>query len=546
MKKREETFALIVGGGPVGLSMAIDLGWRGVPFILVTENLQTSKHPKCNATNARSMEHFRRLGIAAEIRANALSPDCPREVVYTSRFCGYEFGRLSLAHLGANSPWPTPEPPIMIPQIRLEPVLKNFAEAYACGSVRFGHRLVAFDLHKDQSIAQIEDLTSGDRYEIAAQYLLGADGARSAVRRQLGIRMQGEDGSSERTFMSGTMLSYYVRAPGLIERSGRRPALLTWILNHELRGFMFSQDAKERWIVHCQVPKNVDPQTLDGRDILRRLFGADVDFEIISGGPWTGGLALVADEYRKDRVLLLGDAAHLFTPLGGLGMNCGIGDAVNIGWKLAALAQRWGGAALLDSYTVERRPIGLRNTQLGITMANIKSAWKLPETLESSGPDADAARKAFGELCMAEDAAEYLTEGIQLGERYEDSLIVHHDVDKPPADDWMKYTPLDRAGARAPHFWLSSDRTRSLYDELGAGLTLLVFDEQVDTSAFDAAASMRGAPLKTVQVRSSPQGLYQSRLVLVRSDHHIAWHGDTVPEHPRAVLDQVLGFVRPA
>lgn len=542
--KREETFALIVGGGPVGLSMAIDLGWRGVPFILVNENFETAKHPKCNATNARSMEHFRRLGIAGEIRANALPPQCPREVAYTTRFCGYELGRKSLVHMGANSPWPTPEPPIMIPQIRLEPLLKNFAESYACGSVRFGHRLVAFEQQDGQISARIEDLASGRTYQIVAQYLLGADGARSGLRRQLGITMHGEDGTTERNFMSGNMLSYFVRAPELTARSGRPPALMTWIVNHEVRGFMFTQDARELWIVHYQVPRNVDPKALDGRDILRRMFGADVDFEIISGGPWKGGLALVADNYQKDRVLLLGDAIHLFTPLGGLGMNCGIGDAVNIGWKLAALGRGWGGPALLDSYTAERRPIALRNTQLGIAVADVMSAWRLPETLESPGPEADEGRKAFGEICVAEDAFQYLTEGIQLGERYEDSPIICHDAAPPPADNWTKYTPIDRTGARAPHVWLNADRTRSLYDEIGAGLTLFVFDERIDTTAFDSAARARGAPLKTMHLRSSPQDVYKSRLVLVRSDHHIAWHGDALPENPRVVLDRVLGFER--
>ncbi len=541
--KREETFALIVGGGPVGLSMAIELGWRGVPFILVSQNFETSKHPKCNSTNARSMEHFRRLGIAAEIRANALPPQCPREVAFTTRFCGYELSRLDLVHLStANSPWPTPEPPIVIPQTRLEPMLKKFAESHACGSVRFGHRLVAFELEETQVTARIEDLASGSTYEIVAQYLLGVDGAPSPVRRQLGIRLQGEDGSAERAFMSGNMLSYFVRVPELTARSGRRPALLTWIINQEVRGFMFTQDAKELWIVHYQVPKNVDPRALNGRDIVSRMLGADVDFEILSGGPWKGGLALVADQFRQGRALLLGDAAHLFTPLGGLGMNCGIGDVANLGWKLAALAQGWGGPALLDSYAAERRPIALRNTQLGIAVAKVMSAWVLPADLEAPGAEADKARKTFGNMCAAEDAFEYLTEGMQLGERYEDSPVVYHDASQPPADTWETYTPIDRAGARTPHFWLSADRTRSLYDEMGPGLTLLVFGEQVDTSAFDAAARKRGAPLKTVQARSPESHLYPSQLVLVRSDHHIAWHGDRLPENPQTVLDRVLGF----
>src|SRR5262245_9913498 len=216
------------------------------------------------------------------------------------------------------------------------------------------------------------------------------------------------------------------------------------------------------------------------------MIGADVPFEIISGGPWTGGLALVAEHYQSGRVFLAGDAAHLFTPLGGLGMNTGIGDVMNLCWKLAAVQQGWAAPRLLESYEIERKPMGLRNVQLGIRCTRIMDAWQLPPDCEDAGPTADTARRGFGERIMAEDRPQYLTVGIQLGERYEGSPIIWPDPDAAPPDSWDSYTPLDRTGARAPHFWLKPDR--SVFDAFGKGFTLIDFGAGDGAHAIEAAA----------------------------------------------------------
>jgi hypothetical protein len=266
------------------------------------------------------------------------------------------------------------------------------------------------------------------------------------------------------------------------------------------------------------------------------MIGADVPFEIISGGPWTGGLALVAEHYQCGRVLLAGDAAHLFTPLGGLGMNTGIGDVMNLCWKLAAVHQGWAGPRLIDSYEIERRPIGVRNSQLGVRCTRIMDGWVLPPQFEDDS--ADAARRAFGARIIEEDRAQYLTVGIQLGERYEGSPIIWPDGDADgPPDSWDTYTPLDRPGARAPHFWLAP--TRAAFDEFGKGLTLIDFGAPERARAFESAARARGVPLKILQL-NPPDGLYRSKLVLVRPDQHIAWHGDDVAD-ATAVIDRVRG-----
>ena len=424
---REETFALIVGGGPVGLTAAIELGWRKLPAILVSENLATAQHPKCNNTNARSMEHFRRLGVARDIRAVGLPVQSARENAYVTRFCGYELARMTRPYPlmqqgrmsgGSAEFQKTPEPPHTISQIRLEPILKQHAERAV--DVRFGWRLVSFEQDTQGVTATVENVTGGERRQIAARFMIAADGAKSLVRRELGIGMTGEDGTVERAFMGGTMLSYYIRGPALMAQSGRAPAVITWIINREVRGFMYLQDGREHWIVRFQVPKGVDLATLEPHAVVRSMIGADAEFEILSGGPWTGGMALVAEQYRSGRIFLLGDAAHLFTPLGGFGMNTGIGDVMNLGWKLSAVHRGWAGERLLDTFDQERRPIGARNSALGVHCAREMSAWPVPEDVEAAGEAAEARRRAFGAFCVEDDKDQYNTTGLQFGERYEE------------------------------------------------------------------------------------------------------------------------------
>ena len=384
---------------------------------------------------------------------------------------------------------------------------------------------------------KIEDAATGERSRIKARYLLGIDGAGSTVRRALGFGMTGEDGTTRRAFMGGTMMSFYIRSPTLMAASRRSPTNMTWIINPDMRGMMYSQDGRETWVVHYQVPAETDWQQVDGTAVIRAMIGADIPFEIISGGPWTGGLALVAEHYQSGPVFLAGDAAHLFTPLGGLGMNTGIGDVMNLGWKLAAVHQGWAGPRLLDSYEIERRPIGLRNVQLGVRCTQVMDGWTLWPGFEDDSPAADSARKTFGLRIMEEDRPQYLTVGIQLGERYENSPIVWPDGTPAPPDTWDAYTPVDRPGARAPHVWLAPGH--AAYDEFGRGFTLLDFGAPDAAGAIEAAARTRGVPLKTLRL-AAPAGLYRSKLVLVRPDQHIAWHGDAVAD-PLAVVDRARG-----
>jgi len=533
---QSETFALIVGGGPVGLAAAIELSWRGVPAILVTENLETSRHPKCNNTNARSMEHFRRLGIASEIRAGQLPSELPRASAYVTRFCGHEFGRMNRPW----SDWPTPELPCNISQMALEKILLGCAERMNPGNIHFGCRLESFHVEDEGVRASILS-TAGEQHQIRARCLLGIDGAASTVRRALGFSMLGEDGRQARAFMGGTMLSWYIRVPSLIAASKRPPTHMTWIINSDLRAMMYAQDGRETWVVHYQVPRDIDWRKVDVTATLRAIFGADIPFELISGGPWTGGLALVAEHYQSGPVFLAGDSAHLFTPLGGLGMNTGIGDVMNLGWKIAAVHQGWAGPHLLASYEIERRPIGERNTKLGVRCTRVMDRWTPPPDAEDDTESGAAARKEFGLRIMADDRPQYLTVGIQLGERYEDSPLISRDGTPRPPDSWDVYTPSDRPGGRAPHFEILPGRPA--YDECGPGFTLLALaspdGEPPELQAFSAAAAHRKVPLKVVR-GVAPTGLYAKKFALLRPDCHIAWRGDKVSD-PIGIIDRARG-----
>jgi 2-polyprenyl-6-methoxyphenol hydroxylase-like FAD-dependent oxidoreductase len=529
-----ETFVLVVGGGPVGLSASIDLSWRGVPHILVTENVETATHPKCNTTNTRSMEHFRRLGVAKDLRSEALPDELERASAYVTRYCGYEFGRLRRAY----ADWPTPEVPATISQMVLEKTLRAIAESRAEAQVLFGWKLESFIADDDGVTAQVANVGSGERRTVRARFMLGADGASSTIRRALGFRMIGQDGAVPRAFMGGTMLSYFIRAPGLNAASGRRPSHMTWIINPDMRAMFYAQDGREKWVVHYQVPASTDWRSVDAPKMIRDAIGADVEFDILSGGPWTGGLALVAEHYQSGRVFLAGDAAHLFTPLGGLGMNTGIGDVMNLTWKLAAGHDGWGGPNLASSYEAERRPIGLRNSQLGVRCAAVMDGWKMPPDFEADTPAAAASRAALGARAVVEDQPQYRTVGLQLGERYEDSPIVVADGTASLPDNTENYVPLERPGARAPHVWLGKDR--SLFDAFGKGFSLLDFGATEGAAALAVAAKQRGVPLEIVAMGPIESSPYVSKLVLIRPDQHIVWHGDSI-SNALAVIDRVRG-----
>lgn len=520
----------------MGLALAVDLGVRDIPAILVSENTETALNPKCNFSNARTMEHFRRLGIANEVRQSGLAnTEVPRVVAYRNRFVEHELGRIDLSFMRDQN-WPGAELPHHINQMFLEPLLRRNAEANPSVDVRFGRRATGLKVGDGGAEVTVEDVATGTESTIRARYVIGCDGARSMVRRAIGANFIGEDGSEVRSFVSGTMLSYFIKAPDLFKSAKAGGALMTWIVNHDARGFIYSQNGRDQFIVHYGVPPGIDWQSVSAKDVLGKMLGSDVEYEILSYGPWTGGLALVADNYGTGPAFVAGDAAHLFTPLGGFGMNTGIGDAMNIGWKLAAMYQGWGGEHLLQSYDPERRPIGIRNSSIGVHCAKRKNKWQIPADINENTENAQHARDTFGAFVVEDDRDEYVTMGLQLGERYVSDVIIPP-TEAPPEDRWDVYVASDAAGARAPHFML--DDGRPLYDAFGLDFGLLAFDGE-DTTPLEETAIKRNLPLKVIEVaKQDPQ--YTRRLVLIRPDGHIAWSGDACPSDALALIDKVRG-----
>ena len=541
------TPVMIVGGGTVGLYLAMELGFHHVPCLLVTERATTSRHPKGSTVNARSMEHLRRLGAAERVRALGIPPDHNTDITFITRFAGYELGRIEMPSCSEKTanpgPWGdtllTPEPIHRANQMYLEPVFRDYADGCDSVTLRFGWRMTRFSDRGDRIEAEIEDIENGERHTVTADYLIGCDGANGNIRRQLGFRYGGRSSSGDK-FYDGRMLSIYVRAPQIYDVM-RFPVSWHYLtMNHDTRMDCISLDCKGEFVALAHVPPDVPLEEIDAQALFHRAVGRDIGAEIVSVQEWWAGLALVTDRYQHGRVFLAGDSVHLFTPTGGFGFNTGIDDAANLGWKLAAVHHGWGGAHLLDSYEAERRPIGVRNTSESGRLAEQAAALQVPPHVEDDTAQGAAERAEFKkEIALFRE--EFASLGIQLGARYDGSPIIAGDGAAPPPDDPRVYTPSGVPGGRAPHWWI--DKRASLFDLLGKGFNLLrLGPDAPNTEAFERAARKRSIPLEVITVdEPGIVDLYAAPLALLRPDQHVAWRGSAVPNSPGRILDLVTG-----
>jgi 2-polyprenyl-6-methoxyphenol hydroxylase-like FAD-dependent oxidoreductase len=544
------TKVAIVGGGPSGLILAIELGRRGVPCVLLEEDATPPTLPKANATTSRTMEHYRRLGFAAEIRALGLPEDYPQDIAYFTRYTRHELARLKgrsrrealEARERADSRWPTPEPLHRVQQMYIEAILKAQAERWPAADVRFGWRARRLEQRGDGVTVEAEQISSGKTERIEAGYAVGCDGPKSLVRTVLGIGYEGLSGE-ERDFMGGKMLAVYIRAPAFYDVALAPRAWQYWAMNREQRALMNAIDGRELWVLHVQLPREGANTAAYARESLVRATGREFPFEVLGIAEWTAGFTLVAERFGRGRAFIAGDAAHLFTPTGGQGYNTSVDDVSNLGWKLAAVCQGWGGPGLLATYETERKPVAHRNTRFARAMADSIGKIELPLNLEEDGRAGDAVRAALGERLYRHAATEFDIPGIHLGVFYSGSPIVVPDG-APPLDDWHRYTPNATPGARAPHVWLQNGI--SIFDRFGRDFTLLRFDAGTDTHPFEAAARRRGLPLSVIDISSDEaRDLYARDLALVRPDHHVAWRGNALPEDTDALLAQVTGHAEP-
>lgn len=538
---------LIIGGGMVGLTLAVELGSRGIDCIIVNDGAAEASHPQGNTLNARTMEHYRRLGLADQIRSAGLPSDHATDVVYVTRFAGWELARLAMPSSAAqlhdrpNSEHAklTPEPLHRANFFYIETILKQRAEALDSVDVRFGWRLLEFEQDEGSVTAQIEHVADGSRQTINCDWLVGCDGARSTVRQALGIEFGGKGGEDD-TFMRGRMLSSYVEAPGLLDLMPLTPGWHYWTVNADARSSIAALDGQDKYVALTRIPTGVDYADVDPVANFRATIGVDIPIKVHSTKPWTAGLALVADRYQDRRILMAGDAIHLFTPTGGFGMNTGVDDVANLAWKLAAVVQGWAPAALLESYEAERLPIGLRNTAMSHQFASAVANLEIPAELEDDSAAGDAARKRIG-AHLATFTEEFRSLGIQLGARYQASALIAGDDEIPPADSPFEYVPSSVPGGRAPHCWL--DDGRALFDAFGPGFTLLRLSSAAPSgSELATAAATRGVPLSVVSLDDAGvRDLYQRDLVLVRPDQYIAWRGNAEPADAGGLIAQLIG-----
>jgi 2-polyprenyl-6-methoxyphenol hydroxylase-like FAD-dependent oxidoreductase len=542
-----EAEVVIVGGGPVGLFLACELGCYGIPCVLVNDGTETARHPRANTHSARSMELYRRHGIAAAFRKHGLPPDQATDSAYFTRLAGFEIGRIPLpsAHeamraVRANCDhWPTPEPQFRCTQMALEPLLYRRAMSFPRNRIMFGFRVTDIEENDDGVVVTAAAADEKSELRIKAKYCVGCDGSRSVVRRAMNIRYAGEGGLNL-NFFGGQMVASYFRAPRLLEIINQRPAWQYWSIVPEQRSIILALDGKQEFLLHVQLRPNETPETFDFAPTLRRTVGADVPHEVISAAPWRGGQALVAEKYAVKRLMIAGDAAHLFTPTGGLGVNTGIEDVANLAWKLGAVCQGWAPPKLLDTYEQERHPIALRNTAAALALAKAGGGCPIVPELDEDSARGAASRFTLFQYITSYAWGEFDAPGIQLGARYDESSIICANGTPPPPDLPRIYVPSGVPGGRAPHLWLDDDR--SLLDTLGHCFVILQFNGSDDARRLAACAGRRGIPVSVV-TGGLPRAreLYGADLVVVRPDQHVAWRGDGAPEDCDALFDRLTG-----
>lgn len=544
------TEVLIVGGGPCGLMLANELGRHGVDCLLVDSKPGTAFNPQANATQARTMEHYRRLGFAHEVRALGLPPDHPTDIAYFTRYAGRELARFRLPNAAEalqkiktmGGSWSAAELPHRVSQKFVEAVLRRHAEKWHSNDVRYGWMLERFDDTGTGIDATVRPTQGGEVVRVEAAFLVGADGPRSFVRRQLGVEWSGVTGI-QREFMGGKMFAVYLRSPGFLAMLKHPKAWMYVTVNHERRAFMASVDGVAEFAFHAALRpgEEADAWTeADARRVFAQAVGMDVPMEILSMGTWLAGHALVAERFQKGRVFLGGDAVHLFTPTGGLGYNTAVEDAVNLGWKLAAVLRSHAPRELLETYEAERRPLAKRNVGYARRFADSVGLFVARPELEEDSPRGEAERQAASVYLNAHARLEFNIPGVSFGGRYDHSPIIVNDGTAPPPDEPNRYVHTACPGGRPPHTWLEDGR--SLFDLFGRDWTLLALGpDRPDTAAFEAAARALGVSLSVVALSlPSLRDLYEAPLALIRPDQIVAWRG-TGANEAAAVLAQATG-----
>ncbi|WP_244832024.1 FAD-dependent oxidoreductase [Caballeronia sp. TF1N1] len=534
-----QTPVLIVGAGPIGLALAGDLGFRGVPCMLIERSDGQVVQPKMDMIGVRTMEYCRRWGIVPWVHEAGYNREYPQDCAWVTTLTGYEFGReVFPAPKDEKCPPQSPQKRERCPQNFFDPVLRRFAERSSLATIEYHTELAGFVETEDGVNVRLRDVRTGEERTVDAQYLVGSDGGASVVRQALGIQMTGE---ATLTYTTNVVF----RTKDLEALHDKKRAYRYIFIGPEgTWATLVAINGRDQWrfsLVGDDTRQTHDEEHM--RRAIVRAVGREFDFEILSMLPWVRR-QLVADTYGTKRVFIAGDAAHLTSPTGGFGMNTGIQDAVNLSWKLAAMLQGWGGEHLLDTYESEMRPVAIRN--VAEATGNLKRMLS-PRVVSPSaaifdeGPEADAARIEFGNAYTELMKREWFSIGIHLGYMYEGSPIVVPDGTPQPADEVSSYVQTARPGSRAPHVWL--EEGRSTLDLFGKSFVLMCFgDNRVGVDAITDAARAAGVPFEVARIdHAQARALYERDFVLVRPDGTVAWRGDALPEDAGTLIDTVRG-----
>jgi 2-polyprenyl-6-methoxyphenol hydroxylase-like FAD-dependent oxidoreductase len=526
---------IVVGAGPTGLTLTIELGRRGVRCLIIEREPTPAPWPKMDRSNARTMEIFRRLGIADRVRALGYPEDNPMDIVLATTMnqpavVVQEFPSVAQRReqIAACTDGSLPlEPYQLVSQNTIEPLLRDVAENETPNTtVRYSHELVDFEQDADGVSARVRD-GAGEEHVYRCAYLVGSDGGTSTVRKTLGIRLQGRAAIRE-------IRQVICRSEDMYERMQITKGRHYHFVGSD-DGLVVHGDRKEM-SYGTSLPEDTDFESH-----IRGLIGFDCDLEILTVNTWRPHL-LLADRYRAGRVFLAGDAAHLVIPTGGLGMNTGIGDAIDLSWKLAGVVNGWGGDGLLEGYELERRPVGRRNIEASGWATDGATLYReiSRNYVESDDEAGRVAKERLVSSFQNDHGRMHGMVGVETCYSYAGSTLVAHEPGNNAAWEISRIEPHGRPGIRIPHMWLKDGSP--LQDALGPDYTLLDLTGGADVSAFEEAFREGAVPLQVVRMDEPLlRDFYNGSLFLIRPDLHIAWRGDAVPKDVPALVNLATG-----
>ncbi len=537
-----ETDVLIVGGGPVGLAMAVELRYQGINCILIEQTDGVVTDPKVSTVGPRSMEFCRRWGISQQIRNAGWSREHTLDIAWVTSVGGHEIYRVHFpSYAERTQPDYAPETEQVCPQDWFAPVFQQFLGQYPDGIIKFQSRLDGFEQTNGGVISQITNLETGTTEIIRARYIVACDGSRSSIRKACGV-------DTTTYHPTQTFQSVVFRAPKLAEQMGKNHAMVYFLVNPVIQEPLRVVDGKE--LYRLILKPQADGEVIDAETAIRAAISIDTPFEIVSNIPWRL-THRIANQFRVGNIFFVGDSAHTLSPSGGFGMNTGIGDAVDLGWKLAATIQGWGGTNLLDTYEIERRAIAIRN--LEEANANLERSQKrsIPPVIMSDSKEGDRIRK---EMAVGMERSnvkrEFDAPGVHFGFRYESSIIISDG--EPPTNDAFQWQQTSYPGCRFPHAWLEPGK--STLDLFGHGFVLMCFQSTLEVEKqvekIEQACQERTVPFTHKQINNPEiaklcvsetiRNDYR-KYVLVRPDGHVAWRGDTLPDDAGALIERVRG-----